>query len=216
VSMFFIGTILYLSILYIIYTHTTVPIMSDAVIEYITSCITGFHKLIPFVIGAVSIGVCTVNRTLVKCLTPLAIAIIAGTVFHCALPGLGVTAFFILYFAYVVACIDASPSIDTFLKIAMPIGFGILWFIDLYVIAVNNVSFPVLPYLATVLVNALVGVFSVYAVTKLSENDGKSILYDFKGCSCDDCAQSNRCSADWENVNGATKANVKQVLMRRV
>jgi hypothetical protein len=185
--------------------------MSDAVIEYITSCLTGFHKLIPFVIGAVSIGVCTVNRTLVKCLIPLAIAIIAGTVFHCVLPGLGVTAFFISYFAYVVACIDASPSMDLFLKIAMPIGFGILWFIDLYVIAVNNDSFPVLPYLATVLVNALVGVFSVYAVTKLSKDDGKYILYDFKGCSCDDCAQSNRCSAN--NVN---KANVKQVLMRRV
>jgi hypothetical protein len=194
--------------------------MSDADIEYITSCLTGFHKLIPFVIGAVSIGVCTVNRTLVKCLPHLGIATIAGVVFHCFFTGLGVTAFLISSFAYVAACADASPSIDTFLKIAMPIGFGILWFIDLYVTQITTQSttgeFPVLPYLATVLISALIGTFSVYSVTKLSEDDGKYILYDFKGCSCDDCAQSNRCSADWDNVNGATKANVKQVLMRRV
>jgi hypothetical protein len=178
---------------------------------YISDSLLGFHKLIPFVIGAVSIGVCTVNRTLVKCLIPLAIAIIAGTVFHCVLTGLGVTAFFISYFAYVVACIDASPSMDLFLSFAMPTGFGILWFIDLYVIAVNNDTFPVLPYLATVLVSALVGVFSVYSVTKLSKDKGKSLLYDFKGCSCDDCAQSNRCSSKPNKPN-----NVKQVLMRRV
>ena len=188
--------------------------MSDADIEYITSRLTGFHKLIPFVIGAVTIGVCTVNRTLVKCLPHLAIAIIAGVVFHCFFTGLGVTAFLISSFAYVAACADASPSIDTFLKIAMPTGFGILWFIDVYVTKITpskTGEFPVLPYLATVLVSALIGVFSVYSVTKLSKDDGKYMLYDFKGCSCDDCAQSNQCSAN--NVN---KANVKQVLMRRV
>ena len=201
--------------------------MSDADIEYITSCLTGFHKLIPFVIGAVSIGVCTVNRTLVKCLPHLGIATIAGVVFHCFFTfftGLGVTAFLISSFAYVAACADASPSIDTFLKIAMPIGFGILWFIDLYVTKITSGKtgeFPVLPYLATVLISALIGTFSVYSVTKLSKDDGKYILYDFKGCSCDDCAQSNQCSADWDNVNGATNSNpkpnkVKQVLMRRV
>jgi len=192
--------------------------MTDADIAYITSRITGFHKLIPFVIGAVTIGVCTVNRTLVKCLPHLAIAIIAGVVFHCFFTGLGVTAFLISSFAYVIACADASPSIDTFLKIAMPTGFGILWFIDMYVTKVTSTSgeFPVFPYLATVLVSALIGLFSVYSVTQLSKDDGKYILYDFKGCSCDDCAQSNQCSAN--TVNAATNSNskVKQVLMRRV
>ena len=91
VSVFFIVTILYLSILYIIYTHPShySPIMSDADIAYITSRLTGFHKLIPFVIGAVTIGVCTVNRTLVKCLPHLAIAIIVGVVFHCFFTGFG-------------------------------------------------------------------------------------------------------------------------------
>lgn len=198
--------------------------MSDADIEYITSCLTGFHKLIPFVIGAVSIGVCTVNRTLVKCLPHLGVAIIAGVVFHCFFTGLGVTAFLISSFAYVAACADASPSIDTFLKITMPIGFGILWFIDLYVTKITSGKtgeFPVLPYLATVLVSVIIGAFSVYSVTQLSKDDGKYILYDFKGCSCDDCAQSNRCPANEVNLNGATNSNpkpnkVKQVLMRRV
>jgi hypothetical protein len=196
--------------------------MTDADIEYITSRLTGFHKLIPFVIGAVTIGVCTVNRTLVKCLPHLAIAIIAGVVFHCFFTGLGVTAFLFSSFAYVAACADASPSIDTFLKIAMPIGFGILWFIDLYVTQITTQSttgeFPVLPYVATVLVSVLIGLFSVYSVTQLSEDDGKHMLYDFKGCSCDDCAQSNRCAAN--NVNGATNSKPKNptrhVLMRRV
>ena len=200
--------------------------MTDADVAYITSRLTGFHKLIPFVIGAVTIGVCTVNRTLVKCLPHLAIATIAGVVFHCFFTGLGVTAFLFSSFAYVVACADASPSIDTFLKIAMPTGFGILWFIDVYVTQITTQSttgeFPVLPYVATVLVSVLVGLFSVYSVTQLSKDHGKYMLYDFKGCSCDDCAQSNQCSADWDNVNGATNSNsnsnskVKQVLMRRV
>ena len=185
--------------------------MSDADVAYIASSLKGFHKLIPFVIGAVTIGVCTVNRTLVKCLPHLAIAIIVGVVFHCFFTGLGVTAFLISSFAYVAACADASPSIDIFLKIAMPTGFGILWFIDLYVTKITSGEFPVLPYLATVLISALIGAFSMYSVTKLSKDGGKYILYDFKGCSCDDCAQSNRCHATEVN-----KANVKQVLMRRV
>lgn len=193
--------------------------MTDAdIANYITSRLTGFHKLIPFVIGAVTIGVCTVNRTLVKCLPHLAIAIIVGVVFHCFFTGLGVTAFLFSSFAYVAACADASPSIDTFLKIAMPTGFGILWFIDVYVTQITSTTgeFPVLPYVATVLVSVLIGLYSVYSVTKLSKDDGKYILYDFKGCSCDDCAQSNQCSAN--NVNAATnsKSKVKQVLMRRV
>ncbi len=100
----------------------------------------------------------------------------------------------------------------------MPTGFGILWFIDMYVTKVTSLTgeFPVLPYLATVLISALIGLFSVYSVTKFSEDGGKQMLYDFKGCSCDDCAKSNRCSRSGGGGGANNGHNVKQVLMRRV
>jgi hypothetical protein len=169
-----------------------------------------FQKTIPLVIGAVSIGVCTVNRTTIKWMIHLAIATLIGFIFQ-FISKLFTTAFLFSSFAYVLSCANMTGSVDNFLKIVMTVGFSVLWFIDMYVVYVTNVIVDDFSttYFLTALVSGLIGIFGVYIVKTMYPNDrGKDYLYDFKGCSCDECANSNQCSKD---SNGP-----KRVLMRRV
>ena len=146
-----------------------------------TARLIEFQKTIPLVIGAVSIGVCTVNRTTIKWMIHLA---------------------------------NTTGSVDDFLQIVMTIGFSVLWFIDMYVLYVTNAiqtDFST-TYFLTALTSGLIGIFGVYIVkTMYPDNRGMDYLYDFKGCSCEDCANANQCPNNSSGSNGA-----RQVLMRRI
>lgn len=186
---------------------------------YIVDRIVEFQKTIPFVMGAVAIGVCTVNRTLVKSLIHLGIALIAGLV--ASKFDLGVTAFLFSSIAYVVTCsVVTSGTMDMSIKISMPIGFTILGFIDMYVIkrASMPAEFPYVPYFGTVLLSALWGIAGVFIVQNAFPNSCKSLLYDFKGCSCDDCANANTCPAVGLQTSDDTNHpnSKKTVLMGRI
>jgi len=163
-----------------------------------------FQKSIPMVIGAVSIGVCTVNRTTIKWMIHLSVATLIGFIFQ-YFTNMFTTAFLFSSFAYVLACANMG-NVDDFLKISMVVGFAVLWLIDLYTVNIENtgVNFTT-TYLVTVIISGLIGLLSVFIVkTVYPNNAGKDYLYDFNGCSCDDCASSSSSSGK------------KQILMRRI
>jgi hypothetical protein len=209
---FFSGAILYLSILYIIYTialhfHSMTTITDSS---SFASRIIEFHKTIPLVIGAVSIGVCTVNRTTIKWMIHLAISTLIAFVFQ-YFSNLFVTSFLFSSFAYVMACASMTQNMDAFLKISMTVGFSVLGCIDMYTTYVTNVipSNFYVTYFLSALISGLMGIFGVFIVKMAYPNNkGKDYLYDLKGCSCEDCANANQCSKD---SNGP-----RRVLMRRV
>lgn len=185
---------------------------------YIIVRIVEFQKTIPFVMGAVAIGVGTVNRTLVKSLIHLGLALIAGLV--ASKFDLGVTAFLFSSIAYVVTCsVVTSGTMDISIKISMPVGFIILGFIDMYVIKRASMpdNFPYMPYIGTLLLSALWGIAGVFVVQNAFPNSCKSLLYDFKGCSCDDCANANTCpAAGLQNSDDTNHPKSKTVLMGRI
>ena len=191
------------------------PTKFGSIPSYVIDRIVEFQKTIPFVIGAVAIGVGTVNRTVLKSLMHLIFAIAAAFLAK-IVANLGVTAFLFSSFAYVVACcLNVSGSVDASIKISMPIGFGILWFIDVYVTKISFGEFPYLPYFGTALLSAMWGICGFYILNKLAPNNGKAFLYDFKGCSCDDCANANTCPVKSELNPDGTRTN-KTVLMGRI
>lgn len=182
---------------------------------YVIEHMKEFQKIIPFVIGAVAIGVGTVNRTVLKSLIHLSGAIIAALVAK-IVANLGVTAFLFSSIAYIVACcLNVNGIVDTSIKISMPIGFGILWFIDMCVTKLTSPSaeFSYLPYVGTALLSAAWGTCWFYIFYQLTPNNGKAFLYDFKGCSCDDCANANTCSV--KSPDAQSNSN-KTVLMGRI
>lgn len=194
------------------------PTNFGSIPSYVNERMTEFQKIIPFVIGAVAIGVGTVNRTVLKSLIHLSGAILAALVAK-IVANLGVTAFLFSSISYVVACcLNVNGIVDTSIKISMPIGFGILWFIDMYVTnRTSSPEFPYMPYLGTALLSAMWGVCWFYIFNKLVSNNGKAFLYDFKGCSCDDCANANTCPVGSQNPNDSTQSNSnKTVLMGRI
>ncbi len=159
-----------------------------------------FQKSIPMVIGAVSIGVCTVNRTTIKWMIHLSVATLIGFIFQ-LFTNMFTTAFLFASFAYVLACAIIG-NVDDFLKISMVVGFAVLWLIDLFTVSIEHAgSNFTITYLVTVIISGLIGLLSVFIVkTVYPKNAGKDYLYDFNGCSCDDCAPSKK----------------KQILMRRI
>ena len=194
------------------------PTNFGSIPSYVIDRMTEFQKTIPFVIGAVAIGVGTVNRTVLKSLMHLSISIVAALLAK-IIADLGVTAFLFSSIAYIVACcLNVNGNVDTSIKISMPIGFGILWFIDMYVTKLNFTVFPYLPYFGTALLSAMWGICWFYILNKLAPNNGKSLLYDFKGCSCDDCANANTCPANGLNNQRDTNNpnSNKTVLMGRI
>jgi membrane-associated HD superfamily phosphohydrolase len=159
-----------------------------------------FQKSIPLVIGAVSIGVCTVNRTTIKWMIHLSVATLIGFIFQ-YFTRMFTTAFLFSSFAYVLACANMD-NVDDFLKISMVVGFAVLWLIDLFTVKMESTETNfTTTYLVTVIISGLIGLLSVFIVkTVYPKNAGKDYLYDFNGCSCDDCAPSKK----------------KQILMRRI
>lgn len=145
-----------------------------------------FDRLIPLIITSVTVGVAVVNRTFMQILGHLIGAIIVGltsTVMACRF----VTAFLGYTIAYVFMCFKNGMP-DTGTIVGMSVGFAILFFINMFVSLQNDPN-RIASYLGTILLSALAGVGGVYATESIG---GTAYLYDFKGCSCDDCTNANQ------------------------
>lgn len=178
-----------------------------------------FQKIIPLVISSVSIGVCTVNRTTAKWAIPVAMATGVAAVSHGFFKAPFTTAFLFASFAYVLTCANINGSVDVFLQIGMSVGFSVLCFIDMYVEYITNfiASFQFfIRYFLTALISGFIGVLTVYLVkTWTPDNKYQYYLYDFKGCSCDECAKTNQCVSS-SSGGSSSSGNATQVLMRRI
>lgn len=185
--------------------------------QYMIERITEFQKSIPFVIGAVAIGVGTVNRTVLKGVFYLIFATLAALVAAWSKPqtSLGVTAFLFASIAYVAMCGSMTRNVDMSFKISIPIGFGILWFIDMYVTKITLGEFPYAHYIGTAILSATWGILAVLLLKAVTQDT--PLLYDFKGCSCDDCANANTCPVGSQNSDNANQSNSnKTVLVGRI
>lgn len=166
------------------YTTSTIPIS--------LMILTPFNKIIPLIITSITVGVAIVNRTFMKILGHLIGAIIVGLV-STVLTSRFVTAFLGYTIAYVFMCFKNGMP-DTGTIVGMSVGFASLLFVNMFVSISSSGGGA--PYFGTILLSALAGVGGVYA----TESRGTAYLYDFKGCSCDDCASSNNSICDNNNM----------------
>jgi hypothetical protein len=169
----------------------TMTEMENPVIKMISP----FNDAIPLIITSVTVGVSIVNRTFMKTLGHLIGAIFVGA--WTGFLGLNfVTAFLGYTIVYVFMCFKNGIP-DTGIIVGMVLGFAALLFINmfvsLYVLSGNGA-----PYFGMLLISGLCGLIGVYMVQSFP--NGTAYLYDFKGCSCDDCASSNKSICDNNNM----------------
>lgn len=210
----FIMTILYLSILYIDIRHTAHILEAMALnaefvsaddvftsvhkfLDEITD-ISKFNQTVPLLISGVAVGVCLVNRNFPKCLGHLVGAIFVSliSIIFVAFSGNSVckqftTAFLWYTIAYIVFCIQASKRLDANTIIGIIISLIVLVFIDAIVFLGGMCSvMGSKTYIGMLLMGLIGGIGGFYATQSIMGNAG---LYDFSGCSCDDC-DNQKCS----------------------
>lgn len=152
-----------------------------------------FNGIIPLIITSITVGVAIVNRTFMKILGHLIGAIIVGLT-STVLTSRFVTAFLGYTIGYVFMCFKNGMP-DTVIIVGMVLGFASLLFINMFVSISSSGGGA--PYFGTILLSALAGVGGVYATESIG---GTAYLYDFEGCSCDDCASSNKSICDNNKV----------------
>jgi len=152
-----------------------------------------FNGIIPLIITSITVGVAIVNRTFMKILGHLIGAIIVGLT-STVLTSRFVTAFLGYTIGYVFMCFKNGMP-DTGTIVGMVLGFASLLFVNMFVSISSSGGGA--PYFGTILLSALAGVGGVYATESIG---GTAYLYDFKGCSCDDCASSNTSICDNNNM----------------
>lgn len=151
----------------------------------IIKMISPFNDVIPLIITSVTVGVSIVNRTFMKTLGHLIGAIFVGA--WTGFLGLNfVTAFLGYTIVYVFMCFKNGIP-DTGIIVGMVLGFAALLFINMFV-SLYVLSGDGAPYFGTLLISGLCGLIGVYMVQSFP--NGTAYLYDFKGCSCDDCSAS--------------------------
>jgi hypothetical protein len=157
----------------------------------IIKMISPFNEVIPLIITSVTVGVSIVNRTFMKTLGHLIGAIFVGA--WTGFLGLNfVTAFLGYTIVYVFMCFKNGIP-DTGIIVGMVLGFAALLFINMFV-SLYVLSGDGAPYFGTLLISGLCGLIGVYMVQSFP--NGTAYLYDFKGCSCDDCSASkNICNS---------------------
>jgi len=161
--------------------------------------ISKFNQTVPLLISGVAIGICLVNRNFPKCLGHLIGAIFVSLVsmVFIAFSGTPVcrqftTAFLWYTVAYVVFCIQASNRLDANALIGIMMSFIILIFVDVITFLGGLCSsMGSQTYIGMLLLGLIGGIGGFYATQSIS---GKAGLYDFGGCSCDDCDGKNKCS----------------------
>lgn len=156
--------------------------------------LTPFNKIIPLIITSITVGVAIVNRTFMKILGHLIGAIIVGLV-STVLTNHFVTAFLGYTIVYVFMCFKNGMP-DTGIIVGMSVGFAILLFVNIFVSISSSRGGA--PYFGTLIISGLCGLIGVSMVQSFP--NGNAYLYDFKGCSCDDCASSNNSICDNNNM----------------
>jgi hypothetical protein len=98
--------------------------------------------------------------------------------------------------SYIVFCIQASNRLDANSLIGITLSFIILIFVDTVTfmggLCGNNVNTGPQLYIGMMMLGIFGGIGGFYATRSIL---GKAGLYDFNGCSCDDCDGKNKCSA---------------------
>lgn len=161
--------------------------------------IAKFNQAIPLIIAAVAIGVSLVNRKFTKCLGH-----VIGATFV-ALISVGIisrtsdqvcnqftTAFLWYTILYVGFCMQSSKTIDDMTLVGIIICFVILLFVD-FVTFLGGVCATVgfTTYIGMTLMGIAGGIAGYYATQSF---DNGAALYDFSGCSCDNCTSNKKCS----------------------
>ena len=161
--------------------------------------ISKFNQMVPLMISGVAIGVCLVNRNFPKCLGHLIGATFVAliSVAMIAFSGNAVcrqftTAFLWYTIAYIVFCIQGSKRLDANSLIGIILSFIILIFIDVVTFLGGLCeSMGSQTYIGMLLLGLCGGIGGYYATRNIF---GEAGLYNFSGCSCDDCHGKNKCS----------------------
>jgi len=163
-----------------------------------------YNQAVPLIIASVAVGTSVVNRTPVKLVGHLVGALIVGLIAALA-SNRFVSAFLGYTVGYVYTCFKNGIP-DAFIITGISVGFAVLLGLNMATSAMSSGLGSI--YFFTMLASVLAGFGGVYATEALFGSRG---LYDFKGCSCADCANANQCPNSSNGSNGT-----KQVLMRRV
>lgn len=158
--------------------------------------ISKFNQTVPLIISGVAIGVCLVNRNFPKCIghiigaifisIPMIVITFSGNVCN------QFTTSFLWYtISYLVLCMQASKRLDSNTLIGIILSLIILVFID-------GVSYfggfcktlGSKTYIGMLLLGLIGGIGGFYVTKSIG---GDAALYDFGGCSCDDC-EDQKCS----------------------
>ena len=145
-----------------------------------------YNQAIPLIIASVAVGTSIVNRTPIKLAGHLVGALIVGLIAALA-SNRFVSAFLGYTVGYVYTCFKNGIP-DAFIITGISVGFAVLLGLNMATSAMSSGLGSV--YLFTMLVSIGLGVGGVYAAAALWGSPG---VYDFKGCSCDDCANANQC-----------------------
>jgi hypothetical protein len=158
--------------------------------------ISKFNQAVPLLISGVAVGVSLVNRNFVKCLGHLigGMVVIFVTVIYILNNQSSckqfTTAFLWYTVAYIMFCMQASDRIDSNTLIGIVLSFIILVFVDVVTFLGSSdcVGMGFKTYIILLLLG-LTGGIGMFYIIKL--NWGNGALYDFGGCSCDNCNGGN-------------------------
>ena len=159
--------------------------------------ISKFNQAVPLLISGVAVGVSLVNRNFPKCIGPVCgaagVALISwGCIGFSGNACKQFTTAFVWYtVVYLMFCMQASARLDSNTLIGIILSLIVLIFVD-FVTFMGGVceSIGTPTYIGIVLLGIIGGISGFY-VTKFTWGNGA--LYDFGGCSCDDCNDS-KCS----------------------
>jgi hypothetical protein len=143
--------------------------------------ITKFNQAVPMLISGVAVGTSIVNRNFPKCIGHIGGATIIGLIMSTY--GVFTTAFLAYTIVYISFCMSQSKSIDSNSLISIIMCFIILVFINLVTI-IGGIGVSARDYIIGTLAGVAFGIGGFYITLSVG---GKAALYDFSGCSCDEC-----------------------------
>jgi hypothetical protein len=158
-----------------------------------------FNQSVPLIISAIAVGTTLVNRNFPKCLGHIIGATLFSFLSYAIITNQSgtqcnqfTTAFLWYSIVYVAGCMYNSDRVDANLLIGVVMGFVCLVYID-FVTFMGGMCSTVSgkKYTLIILISMIGGIVGVSIVRSMS----KSALYDFKGCSCDGCANANKCKS---------------------
>jgi len=152
------------------------------------------QKTIPFVMSSVALGINIVNHTPLRGFTYIIITFVCfAVVFISNLKLITITSFIYSSIGYLSACaVNVEDDIDISIKVLLPIVFSILAFIDIGAIKYSLSGFDFGMYVGGALFGLAWGFAFFYLIGLFPKKN--LFLYDFESCSCDTCANMNKCA----------------------